>query len=422
LSEQTSLDKLVPDPFGLRVSYEDKTIVNLAGSILQNGIITPLLVRPKGEGYEILDGNYRYKALEHIKWEKPVPINSKEMTDEEALLEAVISNWHRRNFSFIDKSNSVEKLEQQGFSEEKICTRLEIKKDMLNKYLSYKRNIPKEVEGIIVTRYKKITARHAGALVKLRKHPDKQRQLAERIVTEKLDGAVAEREADKALKPPKPEPEFKPEVFTVWHFSKCDERFGVPDFPGRIPGQIFQNILYYYTREGDLVVDPMAGSGTTFDVCKLMNRKCLCYDIKSMRQEIKEHDIRHGFPKEAKLCDLILLDPPYFKKLQGKQRYNELGEATPETYLNFIEKLAKDCFETIRKGGIITLLISDYIYGEFSLLTSEYYLKFKDAGFKAVNRIQVPLTTQQYSGHDVERAKKNREMLNITRDLYIFRK
>lgn len=53
----------------------------------------------------------------------------------------------------------------------------------------------------------------------------------------------------------------------VWSFVECDKRFG-HDFKGRIPGQIVQHTLYYYTEVFDIVVDPMAGSGTTVDVCK----------------------------------------------------------------------------------------------------------------------------------------------------------
>jgi hypothetical protein len=47
---------------------------------------------------------------------------------------------------------------------------------------------------------------------------------------------------------------------------------------------------------------------------------------------------------------------------------------------------------------------------------------FESAGFKEVQRISIPLTTQVKSHHDVEYAKKNRIMLNINRDLIVYRK
>jgi len=221
----------------------------------------------------------------------------------------------------------------------------------------------------------------------------------------------------------KPEQEgFEPKVFTVWNFTNCDDRFGVPNFPGRIPGQIVQNILHYYTSEGDLVVDPMAGSGTTLDVCKLMDRNCLCYDVAPIREDIKKHDIKEGFPQEVKHCNLIFIDPPYYKKLQGKYDRNSISELPKEQFLEFISKLAKDCHDVLSLDGIVALLISDYVDDKNSLLTCEYYNLFKQVGFTPINRIQVPLTTDQYARHEVDRAKEQKTMLNITRDLYIFRK
>jgi DNA modification methylase len=226
----------------------------------------------------------------------------------------------------------------------------------------------------------------------------------------------------KHAKETKTELEFTPKVFTVWNFSKCNEHFGVPDFPGRVPAQIVQNVLHYYSEKGDFVVDPMAGSGTTEDVCRVMERKSLSLDISPIRKEIVENDIRNGFPTSAKNCDLIFLDPPYFKKLANHERYAKDYITDRNLWLQFMGKLAKDCFETVKPSGIVALLISDYVDEESSLLTCEYFNIFVAAGFRAINRIQVPLTTQQYANHDVTRALEEKKTLNISRDLYIFRK
>jgi len=40
-----------------------------------------------------------------------------------------------------------------------------------------------------------------------------------------------------------------------WNFNECDERFG-DDWPGRIPAQLIAHTLFYFTKPGDLVLDP----------------------------------------------------------------------------------------------------------------------------------------------------------------------
>lgn len=39
-------------------------------------------------------------------------------------------------------------------------------------------------------------------------------------------------------------------IFNVWNFPRCDDRFGI-DYPGRIPGQIIEHLLYYFTEPFD---------------------------------------------------------------------------------------------------------------------------------------------------------------------------
>ena len=58
-----------------------------------------------------------------------------------------------------------------------------------------------------------------------------------------------------------------------WNFNECDERFG-DDWPDRIPAQLIAHTLFYFTKPGDLVLDPMAGGGVVTDVCLLFERKC----------------------------------------------------------------------------------------------------------------------------------------------------
>ena len=90
---------------------------------------------------------------------------------------------------------------------------------------------------------------------------------------------------------------FRPTPYDVWAF-RHDRAFGIPH-PGSIPPAIVAHALHYLHAPGALVVDPMAGGGTTLDVCESMGRRCLAYDLHPYVQRSKQHDVREGFPPEA---------------------------------------------------------------------------------------------------------------------------
>jgi len=116
-------------------------------------------------------------------------------------------------------------------------------------------------------------------------------------------------------------------TWDLWDWNDCDRRFG-DDWPGRIPAQLIAHILYYFSRQKDLVFDPMGGGGVTPDVCLAFNRGCWSLDMidrPDARPEIEPYywDLKGDFKKGRKTSgffnskqkpDLIIIDPPYFDK------------------------------------------------------------------------------------------------------------
>jgi len=123
-----------------------------------------------------------------------------------------------------------------------------------------------------------------------------------------------------------------------WEWNDCDKRFG-DDWPGRIPAQLIAHILYYFSKQNDLILDPMAGGGVTPDTCLALSRRCWAFDMtdrSETRPEIEPHTWtlptanppasperagsrwRAGqlaWPVSSKeKPDLIIFDPPYFDK------------------------------------------------------------------------------------------------------------
>ena len=94
--QQLSPDKLMPfqkHPYQVR---EDTAMDELVDSIRAYGVLSPLLARPKGEGYELVSGHRRRLAAQKLRL-KTVPVLVREMTDDEAVILMVDSNLQREN-------------------------------------------------------------------------------------------------------------------------------------------------------------------------------------------------------------------------------------------------------------------------------------------------------------------------------------
>ena len=94
--QQLSPDKLIPfqkHPYQVR---EDAAMDELVESIRTHGVLSPLLARPKGEGYELVSGHRRRLAAQKLDL-PTVPVLVREMTDDEAVILMVDSNLQREN-------------------------------------------------------------------------------------------------------------------------------------------------------------------------------------------------------------------------------------------------------------------------------------------------------------------------------------
>ena len=94
--QMLSPDKLSPfekHPFQVR---EDESLEELMESIRCYGVLSPLLARPKGEGYELVSGHRRCLAAQKLGLEA-VPVLVREMSDDEAVILMVDSNLQREN-------------------------------------------------------------------------------------------------------------------------------------------------------------------------------------------------------------------------------------------------------------------------------------------------------------------------------------
>lgn len=225
-------------------------------------------------------------------------------------------------------------------------------------------------------------------------------------------------------------PPLSKHIYDVWDFTQCEEEYGTKGYPGRTPGQLVEGVLYYYTEPFDIVVDPMAGGGTTVDVCKKMFRRVMAFDINPIEAKgIKKWDVKDGFHPDCRRPHfkpkLIYLDPPYFNKKDGEYVEGSISNLSRIGFIEALSLFAKQCFDLLPIDGRVVLLLSNYVDYENhrnSIWTDDIAKDFKYYGFNIEMKIQTPLTSQQYRAPDVSYAKEHKRILVISRDLIIFRK
>lgn len=210
-------------------------------------------------------------------------------------------------------------------------------------------------------------------------------------------------------------------LYQVWNFQMPDPAFGL-NHPGRIPGQIMQNLNYYYTKPGDLIVDPFAGGGSTLDVCVAHdddygNRKCLAFDIEPIRKDIKVWDIvAAGLPPFPR-ARMIFLDPPYWKQKQGEYSAHETNMANLplERFHDELERVIK---ESRKRADLVALIIGPTQENWEIIDHAAEMMHRIGAPWK---RIQVPYSTQQHGGNYVQMAKEAKQWLYLARDLMLWK-
>lgn len=223
-----------------------------------------------------------------------------------------------------------------------------------------------------------------------------------------------------------------------WNFNECDERFG-DDWPGRIPAQLVAHTLFYFTKPGDLVLDPMAGGGVVSDVCLLFERKCQSFDIatRDNRPEIKYHhwnSQNNDWPINKK-PDMIFFDPPYY--IKQKKAYSEkatgkspsISSYTKDEYERFLKDFFLLAHKNTKPTTRMAFLNADWRDFEStpaskekpdkSITIFDYHRFLSKTGWKVTHRIECPLSSERLSGNQVRKMQDKRILGTVTRTLLI---
>lgn len=118
------LSKVVKSPWQPRREFAPEALQELAASIKENGVLQPLLVRKKGNQYELIAGERRFRASQAAGL-TDVPVILQEATDEVALELALIENIQREDLNLIEEAEGYRLLMQTfGLTQEAVAKKV----------------------------------------------------------------------------------------------------------------------------------------------------------------------------------------------------------------------------------------------------------------------------------------------------------
>lgn len=100
------LDKVYPNPNQPRKIFEKQALDELSQSILEHGVLQPILVRQIGDFYQIVSGERRFRASK-LAGLKTIPAVIRKLNEENTMLAGLIENIHRRNLNPIEEARTL---------------------------------------------------------------------------------------------------------------------------------------------------------------------------------------------------------------------------------------------------------------------------------------------------------------------------
>ncbi len=178
---QIALTRIAPNPNQPRTTFDEAALDDLRASIVEFGVLVPLIVRPVGDKYELIAGERRWRAAQAAHLET-IPAIVRHSDDRESLEVAIIENLQRENLDPLEEAMGFAHLmEAYGFTQEHVATRLGRSRSTVANTLRLL-TLSDDVKALV--RSGAMSAGHARALLAL--PAERREQTAQRIVRDGL--------------------------------------------------------------------------------------------------------------------------------------------------------------------------------------------------------------------------------------------
>lgn len=202
---------------------------------------------------------------------------------------------------------------------------------------------------------------------------------------------------------------------TLWDSPERDPYgWSLTTIKGNSPIEIPRQCILRFSKEGETVLDPFVGSGSTLIACARLKRVGVGIEInpniiKLLKKNLSQHilepelngwlkkqkyiqgDSRHikelGIEKDS--IDLIFAHPPYWDLIKYSEEYGDTEgdlskELTLEGFLKSLKQIFKECFDVLKKGRFLCVLIGeDFKNGGITIPLDYYTIKIAlEVGFE----------------------------------------
>ncbi len=190
-------DRIDPNPEQPRQHIDPERLSELARSMVEQGVIQPLVVRRVGSRYQLIAGERRWRAAREAGIAK-VPVVVRQAEDRELLEIALVENIQREELNPIEEAGAYRRLiAELGYSQEQVAARVGKDRSTVANLLRLLR-LPREIRSLVAEQ--KLSPGHARPLLTL-EAPDTQVAIAREIVEKGLSVRDVERRVGAAGRP-----------------------------------------------------------------------------------------------------------------------------------------------------------------------------------------------------------------------------
>ena len=193
------ITEVVPNREQPRKRFDEEAIEELAASIREHGIVTPLIVRKKGKYYELIAGERRWRAAK-LAGLKKVPVLLRTFSEEQAAEIALIENIQRENLNAMEEALAFRRLQEEyNLKQEDIAKRVSRSRSAITNSLRLLK-LEENVQTMLAEGT--LSMGHARALLAL-ENPEMQKVTAERVLEKDLSVRETEKLVRSLLSPKK---------------------------------------------------------------------------------------------------------------------------------------------------------------------------------------------------------------------------